>query len=123
MQNNIFEKREYNNGLFMWNAIIYKDQNLNENMKLISEEIKNIKKVKKIENNIIIGKEVNTNIFFDEIKKINKDILIIKALTIYISKTKLESIKFPDLRTITNIYGQSVNDKNVINNKIKEVII
>ena len=92
-------------------------------MKLISEEIENIKNKHDIENNIIIGKEVDTKVFFNEIKKINDDILLRKALIIYISKQKLANIEFPELRTITNIYGENVNNKKIINNKIKKVLI
>ena len=102
--------------------MIYRHDNIEHIMSLISEQIKKIKENEKIQNNIIIAKDTDLN-FFDKVKEINKKLLDIKSHIIYISQNKLENIRFYDKRIVTNIYGNRINDRNFIKDKLKEILI
>lgn len=121
-RDDFIEKRRLKYHVFEWNAIIYRHNNINHIMSLIKEKIKNIKENEKIQNNIIIAKDIDIN-FFDEVKNINKKVLDIKAHIIYISQNRIENFRFYDKRIITNIYGNRINDQNFIKNKLKEILI
>ena len=121
-RNDEIEKRRFDYHVFKWNAIIYTHNNIDHIMELISTEIKNIKKNEKIQNNIIIAKDINTN-FFNNVKVINSKILDIKAFIIYISQNKLENFRFYDKRIITNIYGNRINDRDFLIKNLKETLI
>ena len=85
------------------------------------EKILEIKKKDKIENNIIIARDISQDVFFSKINEINSQ-LDIKVLVFYLSHSKLEKIRKFDNRIITNIYGDKINDKKFITEKIRHLL-
>ena len=124
LQNDTYEERLFDEKTFKWNGIFFKNRSLDDIMKMIEYKIKEIKHQEKIQNNIIIAKGISQNFsekLFKGIIKINKQ-LDIKILVIYISQEKIENVKKFDNRTITNIYGDKINDKEFMVEKLRYIL-
>lgn len=119
--NDIYEERLYKENTFNWKGIFYKSTNLDNILQNTKEKILKIKKDEKLQNNIIIANSISQGPLFNKIKEINEE-LDIKILVIYISNNKLQNIKKFDNRTITNIYGDKINNKDFIKEKLRYVL-
>lgn len=117
----LYDEKYFKEKTFNWKAVLFKSTNLDTILNKTEEKILEIKQKDKIQNNIIIAQNVLTNPLFKKIKEINKK-LDTKILIIYLSHTKLENIKQFDNRTITNIYGDKINDKKFITEKIRYIL-
>ena len=117
----LYDEKYFKEKTFNWKAVLFKSTNLDTILNKTEEKILEIKQKDKIQNNIIIAQNVSTNPLFKKIKEINKK-LDTKILIIYLSHTKLENIKQFDNRTITNIYGDKINDKKFITEKIRYIL-
>ena len=116
-----YEERLFKEKSFAWKGIFY-DKNMSlEN--IFNEMKKKILEIKEEnnQNNIIIAKEINQISLFNAISDINKK-LDIKILVIYISFDKLQRIKRFDNRRITNIYGNRINDKEFMKEKLRYIL-
>ena len=120
-KNKLYDEKYFKEKTFNWKAVLFKSTNLDTILNKTEEKILEIKQKDKIQNNIIIAQNVSTNPLFKKIKEINKK-LDTKILIIYLSHTKLENIKQFDNRTITNIYGDKINDKKFITEKIRYIL-
>ena len=120
--NDIYEERLFQEKTFNWRGIFYKGINLDNILERIKEKILEIKQEEKIQNNIIIANNISKDPLFKKILEINKK-LDTKILVIYISPNKLENIKKFDKRTITNIYGDKISDKEFMKEKLKYILI
>ncbi len=123
-KNDTYEERLFDEKTFKWNGIFFKNRSLDDIMEMIDDKIKEIKHQEKIQNNIIIAKCISQNFsekLFKGIIKINKQ-LDIKILVIYISQEKIENVKKFDNRTITNIYGDKINDKEFMVEKLRYIL-
>ena len=120
-KNELYDEKYFKEKTFNWKAVLFKSTNLDTILNKTEEKILEIKQKDKIQNNIIIAQNVSTNPLFTKIKEINKK-LDTKILIIYLSHTKLENIKQFDNRTITNIYGDKINDKKFITEKIRYIL-
>ena len=124
LQNDTYEERLFDEKTFKWNGIFFKNRSLDDIMEMIENKIKEIKHQEKIQNNIIIAKGISQNFsekLFKGIIKINKQ-LDVKILVIYISQEKIENVKKFDNRTITNIYGDKINDKEFMVEKLRYIL-
>lgn len=124
-QNDTYEERLFDEKTFKWNGIFFKNRSLDDIMEMIEDKIKEIKHQEKIQNNIIIANDISQNFssekLFKGINKINNQ-LDIKILVIYISQEKIENVKKFDNRTITNIYGNKINDKEFMVEKLRYIL-
>ncbi len=120
-KNELYDEKYFKEKTFNWKAVLFKSTNLDTILNKTEEKILEIKQKDKIQNNIIIAQNVSTNPLFKKIKEINKK-LDTKILIIYLSHIKLENIKQFDNRTITNIYGDKINDKKFITEKIRYIL-
>ena len=101
--------------------MFFKNNILENIMKMRKTKIKEIKHQEKIKNNIIIANDTSQNFsekLFKGINEINKE-LDIRILLIYISQEKIENLTKFNNRTITNIYEDKINDKEFMIEKIK----
>jgi len=119
--NDIYEERLFKEKSFNWKGIFFKSTNLDNILNKTEEIILEIKKNDKLQNNIIIAKNISKAPLFDKIKKINKK-LDNKMLVIYISNEKLTNIKKFDNRTITNIYGDNINNIEFMKEKLRYIL-
>ena len=119
--NDIYEERLFKEKTFNWKGVFFNLTNLDNILNKTEEIILEIKKKDKLQNNIIIANNISKTPLFDKIKEINQK-LDIKILVIYISNEKLENIKKFDNRTITNIYGYNINNKEFMKEKLRYII-
>ena len=120
--NDIYEERLFQEKTFNWRGIFYKGINLDNILERIKEKILEIKQEENIQNNIIIANNISKDPLFEKILEINKK-LSTKILVIYISPNKLENIKKFDWRTIINIYGDKISDKEFMKETLKYILI
>ena len=119
--NDIYEERLFKEKTFNWKGVFFKSTNLDNILNKTEELILEIKKNDKLQNNIVVANSVSKAPLFDKIKIINKK-LDIKILVIYISKEKLEKINKFDNRTITNIYGENITNKEFMKQKLRYIL-
>ena len=119
--NDIYEERLFKEKTFNWKGVFFKSTNLDNILNKTEELILEIKKNDKLQNNIVVANSVSKDPLFDKIKEINKQ-LDIKILVIYISKEKLEKINKFDNRTITNIYGENITNKEFMKQKLRYIL-
>ena len=120
-ENGIYEERYFIEKTFNWKGVFFKPINLETILNKTMEKILEIKGKDKIQNNIIIAQSISKTSLFEKINKINEK-LDTKILVIYISQEKLENIKKFDNRTITNIYGNKINNKEFIKEKLRYLL-
>ena len=117
----IYEERLFKEKTFNWKGIFFNSTNLDNILNKTEEIILETKKNDKLQNNIIIANSVSKGPLFDKIKEINKK-LDIKILVIYISYEKMQNIKKFDNRTITNIYGENINNREFMKEKLRYIL-
>lgn len=120
-RNDIYQEREYNEKTFYWKGVFFNSTNLDIILNKIEEKILSIKNKDKIQNNIVIAKNISTIPLFNKINAINGQ-LDTKILVIYISNEKLETIRKFDNRTITNIYGEKIYDRKFMEEKLRYLL-
>ena len=120
-RNDIYQEREYNEKTFYWKGVFFNSTNLDIILNNIEEKILSIKNKDKIQNNIVIAKNISTIPLFNKINAINGQ-LDTKILVIYISNEKLETIRKFDNRTITNIYGEKIYDRKFMEEKLRYLL-
>ena len=120
-RNEIYEERLFEEKTFNWRGIFFNSINLDNILDRTKEIILTIKERDKLQNNIIIAKNISKEPLFNKIKEINKE-LDNRCFVIYISNEKLDNIKQFDNRMITNIFGDKINDKEYIKEKLKYIL-
>ena len=116
---NIYEERLFKENTFNWKGVFFKSTNLDDVLNETEKIILEIKKNDKLQNNIIIVNSIPR--VFDKINNINNQ-LDIKILVIYISKEQLQNIRRFDNRTITNIYGENITNKEFMKQKLRYIL-
>jgi small GTP-binding protein len=122
-RNDKYEERIFQEKTFNWKGIFYTIANLDNILIKTKEKILEIKEKEKIQNNIIIASanNISKETLFEKINEINRE-LDIKILVIYISQEKLKNVKKFDNRTITNIYGDKINDEEFMKEKLRYIL-